>query len=186
MDRGDEEDGEWIRRCLEGDTGAFRPLVERYERMVRAMIRRLVDAEHEVDDLAQQAFVTAYENLAQYSSNARFSTWLCQIALNKSRDALRARRRRPEVSMDDDFDVESAATGLEEQAAGKQHDAQLQAALRRLKPAEREVIVFKYIQGCSYEEVARIFGCTVEAAKVRGHRAREELKRILESMGVTL
>lgn len=184
MDR-DDEDGEWIRRCLEGDTGAFRPLVERYERVVRAMIRRLIDAECEVDDLAQQAFVTAYENLAQYSSNAKFSTWLCQIALNKSRDALRARRRRLEVSMDDDLDVESAATGPEEQATGKQHDAQLQAALCRLKPTEREVIVFKYIQGCSYEEVARMLGCTVEAAKVRGHRAREELKRILESMGVT-
>lgn len=180
----DDEDGERIRRCLAGDTRAFRPLVERYERMVRAVIRRLVGAEHEVDDLAQQAFVTAYENLAQYSGNAKFSTWLCQIALNKSRDALRHRQRRPEVDVDD-LDLESAAAGPEDELEEKRHDAQLQAALRRLKPAEREVIMFKYIQGYSYEEVARVLGCTVEAAKLRSHRARKVLKRILEGMGVT-
>ena len=184
MDQRDEE-SEWVSRCLAGDSQAFRPLVERYERMVRAVIRRLIDAEHEVNELAQMAFVTAYERLAQYSGAARFSTWLCEIALNKSRDALRSRRRQPAADDIDELDLESGAPGPDGQLEEKQRDVQLQAALRRLKPVDREVVVFKYILGSSYEEVARVLGCTPEAAKVRSHRAREELKRILESMGVT-
>lgn len=178
-----DEEFEWISQCLNGDTQAFRPLVRRYERMVRSVIRRLIAAEHEVDELAQQVFVTAYESLAQYTGDARFSTWLCQIALNKGRDALRTRRRRPEVDIVD-LDIESTAAGPDGRLETKQHDAQLQAALKRLKPADREVIVFKYIAGFSYEDVARTLGCTPEAAKVRSHRAREELKEILEGMGI--
>lgn len=182
MDRQDQEH-EWVTRCLNGDTRAFRPLVERYERMVRAVIRRLIDAEHEVDELAQQTFVTAYESLAQYSGGAKFSTWLCQIALNKCRDVLRARRRQREDDIED-LEIESNAAGPDDRLDEKQHDARLQAALHRLRPADREVIVFKYILDHSYEEVARILGCTADAAKVRSHRAREELKKILEGMGM--
>lgn len=183
VDQRDEE-SEWVSRCLGGDTQAFRPLVERYERMVRAVVRRLIGAAHEVDELAQMTFVTAYERLAQYSGSARFSTWLCEIALNKSRDALRSRRREPEAADVEALDLESGTPGPEARLEEKQRDAQLQAALQRLKPADREVVVFKYLLGCSYEEVARVLGCTPEAAKVRGHRAREELKHVLESMGV--
>ncbi len=178
-----DQEVEWVARCLNGDTRAFQPLVQRYERMVRSVIRRLIVAEHEVDEVAQQTFVTAYENLAQYTGGARFSTWLCQIALNKSRDALRRRQRRPESNIDD-LDLESAAAGPEGEIEAKQRDAQFQAALRQLRPADREVIVFKYISGLSYEEVAKILGGTPEAAKVRSHRAREELKRVLETMGI--
>lgn len=169
-------------RCLGGDPQAFRPLVQRYERMVRSVIRRLIAAEHAVDEVAQQTFVTAYESLAQYSGDARFSTWLCQIALNKSRDALRTWHRRPEEDING-LELESAAAGPEGGLEEKQRHAHLQAALRRLKPADREVIVFKYILGFSYEEVAKTIGCTPDAAKVRSHRAREELKKVLEGMG---
>ena len=162
VDQQDQEN-QWVSRCLRGETQAYRLLVERYERMVRSVIRRLIDAEHEVDELAQQTFMTAYENLARYSGDARFSTWLCQIALNKSRDALRTRRRRNETELDEQIDPPSDAQGPEERLEGKQLDAQLQAALRRLKATDRELIVFKYVSGYSYEDVARIFGCSVEA-----------------------
>lgn len=178
-----DEESIWVSRCLSGDTHYFRPLLQRYERMVRSVIRRLIANEHDVDEIAQQTFVTAYESLAQYSGGARFSTWLCQIALNKSRDALRTQRRRPQAEVDD-FEIESTAAGPDRQLEEKQHDIRLQAALCQLKPADREVVVFKYIMNFSYEDVAKTIGGTPEAAKVRSHRAREELKRILENMGV--
>ena len=178
------EEHEWIRRCLHGETVAFRPLLERYERMVRAVIRRLVDVEHEVDELAQQTFISAYENLTQYSHGAKFSTWLCQIALNKSRDHLRARVRRRDDTDIDEVDCVSEAAGPDGLLQGKQLDAQLQAALHRLKQADRELIVFKYVLGYDYETVAQILGCTPEAAKVRSHRARVEMKQLLERMGI--
>lgn len=174
----------WISRCLNGEPQDFRPLVERYERMVRSVIRRLIDAEHEVDELAQQTFVIAYENLAQYQGESRFSTWLCQIALNKCRDQLRVRRRRREDLDIAEVELASEANGPEASLAGKQLDGQLQAALRKLRRTDRELIVFKYIAGHSYETVGRIFGCTPAAAKVRSVRAREVLKKVLRQMGI--
>ena len=89
-----QEEQEWIQQILDGHTNLFRNLLVRYERMVRTVIRRLVDEEHHVEEIAQQSFITAYENLAKFSGNSRFSTWLCQIALNKARDFLRSRQRR--------------------------------------------------------------------------------------------
>lgn len=183
VDQQRREEG-WIARCLAGDAGAFEGLIASHETMVRSMIRRLVDAEHEVDELAQQTFIAAYENLRQYAGTARFSTWLCQIALNKSRDHMRRWRARRDDADIDELDLASDARGPDGLLAAKQLDRQLQAALRAMKRADREVIVFKYIAGHSYETVAQILGCTPQAAKVRSVRARDELKKVLESMGI--
>lgn len=178
----------WIARCRQGETQAFRFLVERYERMVRSVIRRLIAAEHDVDELAQQSFVSAYEKLAQFNGSCRFSTWLCQIALNKTRDAMRARRYRDNDLDVDELELKSGDAGpqaqLEAQQEEQQRDRQLQAALGSLKPADRELIVLKYIEGHGYDTVAEMVGCTVQAAKVRSLRARERLKDILQRMGV--
>ena len=180
----------WIARCREGETQAFCFLVERYERMVRAVIRRLIATEHDVDDLAQQSFVSAYEKLAQFNGSCQFSTWLCQIALNKARDAMRTRRYRQddldvyELELEGDDDGPQAR--LEAQQEEQRLDRQLQVALGNLKPEERELIVLKYIQGYGYDTVADMLGCTVQAAKVRSFRAREKLKEILQRFGVEL
>lgn len=188
MDPLQREESEWIERCLRGERRTYSYLVQRYERMVRSVIRRLIVSEAEVDDLAQAAFITAYENLAQYAGTARFSTWLCQIALNKCRDWLRARDRQranvDERADTDRVDVGDPADGPELRAELKQRDAKLQAALGRLRASEREVIVLKYIEGHDYETVARILSCSVDAAKVRSLRARDALKQVLKQMGV--
>jgi RNA polymerase sigma-70 factor, ECF subfamily len=188
VDSQQREESEWIERCLRGEERAYAQLVQRYERMVRSVVRRLIVSDAEVDDLAQAAFVTAYENLSQYNADARFSTWLCQIALNKCRDWLRARERR-RANIDEDTDVDRVdvgdpSDGPEFQAESKERDAQLQRALARLRASEREVIVLKYIEGHDYETVAQMLGCSVDAAKVRSLRARDALKRVLERMGV--
>lgn len=180
----------WIARCRQGETQAFRFLVERYERMVRGVIRRLIAAEHDVDELAQQSFVSAYEKLAQFNGSCQFSTWLCQIALNKARDAMRARRHRENDVDVDELELEGDDGGPQAQFEAQQdeqrRDRQLQAALSSLKPEDRELIVLKYIEGYGYDTVAEMLGCTVQAAKVRSLRARERMKEILQRLGVEL
>lgn len=189
-DDSQREEAAWIARCQGGETQAFRFLVERYERMVRAVIRRLITADHDVDELAQQSFVSAYEKLAQFNGTCRFSTWLCQIALNKARDAMRARRYREGDVDVGELELESGEDGpqaqLETQQETQRCDRQLQAALGSLKPEDREVIVLKYLQEYDYGRVAEMLGCTVQAAKVRSLRARARLKEILQRMGVEL
>lgn len=184
------EEAGWIARCREGEAQVFRFLVERYERMVRGVIRRLTATEHEVDELAQQSFISAFEKLSQFNGSCQFSTWLCQIALNKARDALRARRHRTDdLDIDElELELESAEDGPQARVEAAQverlRDRQLQAALGALKPEDREVIVLKYLHEHDYETVSRMLGCTVQAAKVRSLRARERLKHILQRMGV--
>ncbi|HZP94505.1 MAG TPA: sigma-70 family RNA polymerase sigma factor [Burkholderiales bacterium] len=188
MDRSAQEENEWIERSLQGDQQAYACLVQRYERMVRSVVRRLIVSDAEVDDLAQAAFVTAYENLAHYGAAARFSTWLCQIALNKCRDWLRARDRH-RTNIDEDADIEQMeigdpSDGPEFRAEWGEVDSMLQQALGQLRAGDREVIVLKYVEGHDYETIAQMLGCSADAAKLRSLRARDMLKRILVRMGV--
>ncbi len=178
---GDDVERGWIARCRAGDRTAFRPLVARYARMVHGVIGRL--APHaDIDDLAQQTFLAAFEHLDQYREGARFSTWLCQIAVNKTRDERRAARRRPELSGDDDYDDRCEA-GPEDQAVGRERGQWLAAGLAQLGALDRELLVLKYVMEESFETVAEILGTSVGAAKVRALRARERLRQILNNGG---
>lgn len=179
------EEQEWVARCRQGEIEAFSFLVVRYERMMRSVIRRMLARDEDVDDMAQASFVTAFERLAQYSGQSRFSTWLCQIAVNKCRDLYRSRRDAGGWRDGGDApDPVDDALGPEQRYEARQKDAVLQAALGRLKPQDRELIVMKYIAGHDYETVARILGCSPQAAKVRSVRARTTLRAILSGMGV--
>ncbi len=180
------EERQLIDRCLKGETQTFGLLVVRYERMVRSVIRRLVNIDHEVEDLAQQTFITAYENLRNFNGSSKFSSWLCQIALNKARDHRRYWQRRQGDIDAIDINLTSDSQGPEDQCAVQKIDMQLQAALAKLKHTDREVVVLKYIHGYDYEAVGQMLGCTAQAAKVRSVRARDALKEILERMGVQL
>lgn len=181
------EERQLIARCLNGETQVYGLLLTRYERMVRSVIRRLVNIDHEVEDLAQQTFITAYENLGNFNGSSKFSTWLCQIALNKARDHRRYwRRRKGDITNVAETDLASDDQSPEERCATQQMDQQLQVALAKLKYADREVVVLKYIHGFDYETVGQLLNCTPEAAKVRSVRARDTLKEILERMGVQL
>lgn len=182
QDHGDDEERAWIARCLAGDKTAFRPLVARYARMVHGVIARLAP-EADVDDLAQQTFLAAFEHLDQYRQASRFSTWLCQIAVNKVRDEQRAARRRPELRGDDDYDGRYEE-GPEDQALGREHGRRLAAALAQLGAGDRELLVLKYVMEEGFETVAEILGTSVGTAKVRALRARERLRRILNGGGM--
>lgn len=177
QDHGDDDERNWIARCRAGDRSAFRPLVGRYARMVHGVIARLAP-QADVDDLAQQTFLAAFEHLDQYREGARFSTWLCQIAVNKTRDERRAARHRPELRGEDDYD-ERSVDGPEDEALGRERGQGLASALGQLGAGDRELLVLKYVMEESFDTVAEILGTSVGAAKVRALRARDRLRQIL-------
>lgn len=153
--------------------------------MVRSVIYRLVDDESQVDDLAQQTFIKAFDHLDRFEGKSRFSTWIGRIALNKSRDYRRLHRRRNDVDIEE---LEMAGSGPQPEAVvnGHQREQFLKEAMGRLKERDRELIVLKYLCDYDYDTIANLMQCSKEAAKVRSLRARGTLKRVLENMGAEL
>jgi RNA polymerase sigma-70 factor (ECF subfamily) len=177
----DEED--IIRRCLDGERDAYAELVDRYRSMAFTISYRMVGDADAANDLAQEAFISAYRNLGNFRFGSRFSTWLCSIVVNKCRDHLRAKKESVPIDEVPDLCAVTAADP-ERSASANETGALLQQALDRLPREYREVLVLKHIEGREYGEIAGILGVRVGTLKVRAHRGREMLKDILVRSGV--
>ncbi len=180
--RSDEE--AIIRQCLDGEKDAFSELVNRYKTMVYNLAYRMMGDTDTANDISQESFIAAYEGLGQFKFGAKFSSWLYRIALNKCRDHLR--RAKDTIPADDIAGVRPDPGISPERAASvRQSSDLLQQALDALPAEYREVIVLKHIEELDYEEISAITGTSVSALKVRAHRGREMLRKILEEAGVT-
>jgi RNA polymerase sigma-70 factor (ECF subfamily) len=172
-----------IRRCLEGDTDRFSLLVERYKAMMYSIAYRMLGDQDAANDMAQESFISAYTGLRNFQYGSKFSTWLYQILMNKCRDYLRSGKNK--VSVDDIAELRTDPGDTPEQSAqAHQLRDAVQKALDGLPPDYREVIVLKHIEELDYDEISKILGASVTALKVRAHRGREMLRKILEQAGV--
>lgn len=169
--------------CLNGEKQAYGVLVERYQQTVFNVVYRLMGNYAMCEEVCQEAFVNAYEKLAQFSGRSKFSTWLCQIALNRTRDVMRRRSARDIHDHLDDYGEVLAAAETENpqrQVEDRQTQHRVRQLLARLPPQYRELLVLKHIEGYSNEDIARILGITVENAKIRAFRARKMFRQACE------
>lgn len=182
-------DAELVDRTRAGDTRAFAVLVERHAGRVRSTLLRLVGDPDRADDLAQDAFLRAYRGLADFRGDARFGTWIIQIAVHAARDALRQSKRRSNVvSLDELRDRQVVQADPPDHHAWSDpsdlvsdHELadRLARALAGLPPSYREVFVLRHQRELSYEEIAEITGDSIGSLKVRAHRARQMLKELV-------
>ena len=173
-----------IRHCLEGDADSYSILVDRYKTMVNNVAYRMLGDSDTAKDIAQDSFIAAYSGLGQFRFGSTFSSWLYSIVLNKCRDHLRLTKET--VSTDEIADIRPDSGFSPEQAAAANQSADiLQRALDELSPEYREVLILKHIEGLDYQEISAIAGTSIAALKVRAHRGREMLRKILEGAGVT-
>ncbi len=185
MGRSDEE---LIEACQAGESSAFDLLVGRWEDRIRGACWRLLGSDEEARDVAQEAFLKAYRGLAGFKSEARFSSWLYQIAINLCRDRLRRRRTRSTVSLEE---LERAGPVLVARGPGA-HDAlvrkDLASAVRRamaeLAPEQREVLILKEYQELTFPEIAEALCLPVSTVKTRLYRGLVQLRLRLEREGV--
>jgi RNA polymerase sigma-70 factor (ECF subfamily) len=169
---------------VDGDRDSYSILVDRYKAMVYNIAYRMVGDEDTAKDLAQESFIAAYEGLGKFRFGSKFSSWLYSIVLNKCRDHLKLTKET--VSTDVIADVMADnRTSPEQDASASQSRDVLQKALDALPAEYREVLVLKHIEELEYEEIASITGAGVGALKVRAHRGREMLRKVLEEAGVT-
>jgi RNA polymerase sigma-70 factor, ECF subfamily len=174
-----------VEAVLAGERAAFRVLVERHHRGVHAMIHRFVHNAADADDLAQQAFVSAFDALGSFDVEQRFSTWLYRIAINLAKDHLKSKKRTETALPAGDL-REAAFAGriaaTDEATAARERQAMLERALATLSIEDREILVLKDIEELPFEEIKMITGKPITALKIRAVRARARLRAALEKL----
>lgn len=186
-------DNQLVEQALAGSEEAFRALVVRHERRVYNLLARMLRNPALAEELTQEAFLKAFTRLRSFDPAYKFSNWILRIAHNAAIDAMR-RRGPQEVSFDDPGEREEsrldawlvdpasgdAAARLEQQDVGRL----LQAAMDRLRPEYRQVVVLRYQEDLGYEEIAEVTGLPVGTIKSHLHRARAEMAGFLRERGV--
>ncbi len=150
-------DDELVEAFQRGDLSAFDDLVRRWDRKIQGAIYRIMGSEEEARDLCQETFLKAYRALKGFKGEARFSSWLYQIALNVCRDRMRRRRGRAFVSLDEMDEAGSlpALVGPSALEVAERNDLAraVAAAVAALPDDQREVIVLKEYQGLTFLEI---------------------------------
>lgn len=188
-----ETDEQLIARVLDGQQAAFADLVRRHHAKVHALCASMLHDRAAADDAAQEVFLKAYDHLADFRGDARFSTWLYRVATNKCLDARRAESRRRSESL------EALTEGEDEKLRWLLADPRdrlhfieeadlVKKVLDRLPEDHRLILTLREMQGLDYKEIAETMECTVDAVKARLQRARRDfrdtLRHICPSDGV--
>ena len=178
-------------QAADGSQRAFRELLERFEGPVFSLVYRMVRDRALAEDLAQEAFIRAFNAIGGYNPRYKFSSWIFKIAHNVTIDHIRRKRIRTlslEGSPTAVTAEEQARTRPVVEAPGERPDAyvenlelgsEIEAAIGRLRPHYRTVTLLRHVEGYSYKEIAEIMDLPLGTVKTYIHRARLELKEAL-------
>jgi len=180
-----------LARLRAGDREAFEQVVREHGAKLLGVARVLLRNEDDARDALQDALLSAFRSIREYRGAALFSTWLHRIVINAALMKMRARRRRPEHSLDEMLTVvEAGGDEAEPVAAWRQQPdtlvesadtrALVRRSIDRLPDPYRTVLLLRDIEGLETESVARRLGVTPNAVKIRVHRARRALRALLE------
>lgn len=167
-----DDEATLLQRVRDGDQRAFMDLVGRHRGPVWAVCLRITGNQHDAEDALQEALTAAWQNIAKFRGDARFSTWLYRIASNA---ALAVVRRRPEVS-DSEYDIPSGQRDLGDRLADRER---VQAALLKLPEVFRVALVLRVYGDFTYEDIAVHQGIPVQTVKSRISRARTMMEDLL-------
>ena len=175
-----------VRRAQAGDRAAFDDLVRRYRARIYALTLHLTGSRSEADDITQDVFTRAYQQLHTFAGRSEFFTWLYRIAVNRSLNARRDTARRRTSGLDDPRVQAAVAVDAygdpRRQAELSQTYARLVTALDGLSPTLRSTVVLVSLQGLSHEEAAAVLGCPAGTVAWRIHEARNQLRAALEGI----
>jgi RNA polymerase sigma-70 factor (ECF subfamily) len=189
----DETEARLVERLVARDERAFNDLVRAYERRVFALVLRMIGNRAEAEDLAQEVFVQVFKAIGSFRGEAKLSTWVYRIAINlcKNRSKyLRVRHSGEEEELEalQDRVPMGDAKGAnvahierpDEMVAGKQVELIVRRAILELDPSFRECLVLRDVEDLSYEEIGTITGLPEGTVKSRIHRARTQLRELVE------
>lgn len=188
-----DEDADLVAKARAGEAKASEALYRKHVGSVHGLVHRMLRGAPEVEDLVQDVFVRAFRGLPGFKGGARFRTWLLQIATNACLNHLaKAERRYVHESLDAPIGegdtglgdrLDSGVAGPEELFERGEIGERVEAALARLKPEFRAVVVLRDVQDLPYEEVASTLGLQLGTVKSRLARARRQIQQWLGDLG---
>ena len=172
------DDSTIVGKCQSGQAEFYGQLVDKYSGRIINLGYAMMGNRHDAEDVAQEAFVRAYQGLGKFQKKAKFSSWLYQIALNLCKDHLKAKSRhaRPTddeqlANMDGNPKDQAPRLIIQDELSGKMREA-----INKLPVLYREAFVLRHLQGLQYEDVAAITTVPADTVRVRAYRAREMLR----------
>jgi RNA polymerase sigma-70 factor, ECF subfamily len=187
------EEARLVERLVARDERAFNTLVRMYEGRVYALILRMMGTRAEAEDLAQEVFVQVFKAIGSFRAESRLSTWIYRIAINICKNRIKYLRTRHAGKEEDIERLRERASQEElpganlarierpdENISGRQLGTIVQRAIVQLDSGFRECLVLRDVEDLSYEEIARITGLAEGTVKSRIHRARAQLRELVE------
>jgi RNA polymerase sigma-70 factor, ECF subfamily len=185
-----DDEATLVAQLRAGEEAAFEQVVRLYGGRLLAVARRIVGTEEDARDAVQDAFLNAFRSLDRFEGNAKLSTWLHRIVVNAALMKLRTRKRKPEQSIEtmlpsflDDGHHEERFRSWDEPVDTLMERAETRELVRKqidaLPDGYRTVLVLRDIEGLDTEETAKVLGLSVNATKIRLHRARQALRSLL-------
>lgn len=178
---------EVLRRCQKGSESAYRELVEKYQKRIYWVAHSMINNFETAREIAQEAFIRVFRNIARFDVTKNFYTWLYQIVVNLCIDQLRRKSNGRKVDIDslgglaDDSRKEPSEAGEETDQRRRVHQV-----LDGLPPKYKAVLALREIQGFSCEEISEIVGCSNPTVRWRLHRARQLFKAAWGARGVSV
>src|SRR5690242_8698846 len=177
-----------VKKARLGDLSAYDELVRRYQERIYATVYHMTSNHEDANDLAQEAFIKAFQALKSFKGGSSFYTWVYRIAVNKTINFLKQRKNRSQMSLDDiDFNAEhdpdlvaliSDKTPRREANLAELQE-KLNEAMQKLSDSHRLVVTLHDVQGLSHEEIAKIMQCNVGTVRSRLFYARQQLQAYL-------
>jgi len=175
-----DADYDLVLQSQQGNPAAFETLISNHQRMIHSLTFRMTGSLADAEDLAQETFIRAYEQIGTFRGTAKFSTWLYRIAFNTCLNwrQSEARRFRLQVNCGEEFSVTHANGDI--YSAESQANQQVQSALLRLPAKQRAAIVLTIYDGLNHAETAHILGCSETTVSWRVFAAKRKLKYWLQ------
>lgn len=184
-------DGELIISAVGGRVDGFEELVRRYQRPITSYVFRMLGDYESSLDVTQEVFIKVYNSLGKYSAEYKFSTWLYRIAHNAAVDHLRRNSVTPQSLEAENADgtfqiqIESRAASPEQDRERSEWRTEIDAVVRCLPPAYRDLILLRHSRDLSYDEIAEVTGLPLGTVKNRLFRAREMMREMFIERGFT-
>lgn len=173
-----------MQKAIQSDRLAMQQIVERHQDRVYRLAYRLAGDAEVAQDVAQETFLKAFENLRHMRDGQALSQWLCQIATNLIRDRWKAWKETIQFD-EEDCRLSCATSDPSREVESREIAERVQTALMGLPAIYREAFVLRYVEEMGHEEISSLLGVKLSAVKVRIHRACRMLRKLLPDFGAS-